>query len=104
MNLGPAEILVILVIALIVFGPKKLPEVGRQVGAAVRELRKMQDSVKSELDSVIRPALDEPPPRNETSQELPPLQEPDHTSLPAPPAPPSEPRDPGFEGPSESFS
>ena len=46
MNLGPAEILVILVVALLVFGPQRLPEVGRQVGGAMRELRKMQDSVK----------------------------------------------------------
>ena len=46
MNLGPAEILVILVVALLVFGPHKLPEIGRQVGGAIRELRKMQDSVK----------------------------------------------------------
>ena len=104
-TLGGQEIILILVIALIVFGPKKLPEVGRQVGAAVRELRKMQDSVKSELDSVMKPMLDQPAPQTESSQALlPPLQEPDHTSLPAPPAPPPEPRDPGFEGPTESFS
>lgn len=53
MNLGPAEILVILVVALVVFGPKRLPEVGRQVGKAVRELRKMQDAVKGELEHVM---------------------------------------------------
>jgi TatA/E family protein of Tat protein translocase len=53
MNLGPAEILVILVIALVVFGPKRLPEVGRQVGKAVRELLKMQDTVKGELEHVM---------------------------------------------------
>jgi Tat protein translocase TatB subunit len=53
MNLGPAEILVILVVALVVFGPKRLPEVGRQVGKAVRELRKMQDTVKGELEHVM---------------------------------------------------
>jgi Tat protein translocase TatB subunit len=53
MSLGPAEILVILVVALIVFGPKRLPEVGRQVGGAMRELRKMQDTVRSELSSVL---------------------------------------------------
>ena len=46
MNLGAPEILVILVVALLVFGPHKLPEIGRQVGGAMRELRKMQDSVK----------------------------------------------------------
>jgi len=53
MSLGPAEILVILVVALIVFGPKRLPEVGRQVGNAMRELRKMQHSVRSEIDSAL---------------------------------------------------
>src|SRR5919204_176636 len=49
MNLGPAEILVILVVALVVFGPKRLPEVGRQVGGALRELRKVQDTVRTEI-------------------------------------------------------
>jgi Tat protein translocase TatB subunit len=53
MNLGPAEILVILVVALVVFGPKRLPEVGRQVGGALREIRKVQDSVRSEISSVL---------------------------------------------------
>jgi TatA/E family protein of Tat protein translocase len=53
MNLGPAEIIVILVVALVVFGPRRLPEVGRQVGGALRELRKVQDSVRSEINSVI---------------------------------------------------
>lgn len=55
MSVGPAEILVILVVALVVFGPQRLPEVGRQVGAAVRELRKMQDAVRGELDMVLHP-------------------------------------------------
>jgi Sec-independent protein translocase protein TatA len=36
-----------------VFGPTKLPEVGRQVGGALREFRKVQDSVRSEIKSVI---------------------------------------------------
>ena len=54
MNLGAPEILVILVVALLVFGPHRLPEIGRQVGGAMRELRKMQDSVKSELHSVMQ--------------------------------------------------
>lgn len=58
MNLGPMEIVAILVVALIVFGPKRLPEVSRQVGAAIRELRKMQDTVRAEL----RDAMAEPTP------------------------------------------
>jgi sec-independent protein translocase protein TatA len=53
MSLGPAEILVVLVLALVVFGPKRLPEVGRQVGGALRELRKVQDTVQTEIRSVI---------------------------------------------------
>jgi sec-independent protein translocase protein TatA len=53
MSLGPAEILVVLVLALFVFGPKRLPEVGRQVGGALRELRKVQDTVQHEIRSVL---------------------------------------------------
>lgn len=55
MAVGPAEILVILIVGLLVFGPQRLPEVGRQVGAALRELRKMQDAVRGELDMVLHP-------------------------------------------------
>jgi sec-independent protein translocase protein TatA len=54
MNLGAPEILVILVVALLVFGPHRLPEIGRQVGGAMRELRKVQNSVKSEINAVMR--------------------------------------------------
>jgi len=38
-NVGPLELIVILVIALIVLGPKKLPEVGRSIGKGMREFR-----------------------------------------------------------------
>lgn len=55
MSVGPMEIMAILVVALVVFGPQRLPEVGRQVGAAVRELRRMQDTVRGELDMVLHP-------------------------------------------------
>lgn len=43
-------LIVILVIALIVFGPQKLPEIGRQIGSAMRELRKMTGDVQKALD------------------------------------------------------
>jgi sec-independent protein translocase protein TatA len=52
-SLGPAEILVILVIALLVFGPNRLPEVGRQVGRAVREFRQFQQTMKRDFDEVF---------------------------------------------------
>jgi sec-independent protein translocase protein TatA len=38
-NVGPMELIVILVIALIVLGPKKLPEVGRSIGKGMREFK-----------------------------------------------------------------
>jgi sec-independent protein translocase protein TatA len=38
-NIGPLEILVVLIIALIVFGPKRLPELGRSLGKGIREFR-----------------------------------------------------------------
>ncbi len=38
-NVGPLEIGIVLVIALIVFGPKRLPELGRSLGKGIREFR-----------------------------------------------------------------
>ena len=38
-NIGPLELIIVLVIALIVLGPKKLPEVGRSIGNGLREFR-----------------------------------------------------------------
>ena len=48
-NIGPEEIILILVIALIVFGPKRLPEIGRTVGKSLREFRKASDDIRQEL-------------------------------------------------------
>jgi sec-independent protein translocase protein TatA len=56
-NVGPTELMVILVLALIVFGPKRLPEIGRSIGKGLRELRKAQMDIKRE----IGPGLDESP-------------------------------------------
>ena len=46
-NVGPLELIVILAIALIVLGPKKLPEVGRSIGKGMREFK---DSLAGEND------------------------------------------------------
>jgi Tat protein translocase TatB subunit len=54
MNLGFPEMLFIFVIALLIFGPKKLPEIGRQVGKAISEFKRASDEFKSQLDSEIR--------------------------------------------------
>jgi TatA/E family protein of Tat protein translocase len=44
--LGTSELLVILVVALIIFGPRKLPELGRSLGRAVNQFREASDSLK----------------------------------------------------------
>ena len=66
-SLGPAEILVILVVALIVLGPKRLPEAGRQVGKAITEVRKWSQSFQDEIKSVVdidasKPTYSQPQP------------------------------------------
>ena len=52
-SLGPAEILVVLVIALLVFGPNKMPEIAKKVGKGFREFRRVQQHLKSELRDVV---------------------------------------------------
>jgi sec-independent protein translocase protein TatA len=53
-NIGPGELIIILVIALIVVGPGKLPDVGAALGKSIREFRKAASDVKdaTRLDPV----------------------------------------------------
>lgn len=55
-NIGPLEIIVVLVIVLIIFGPKRLPDLGRSLGRGMREFK---DSVtgKDSDDDEDRPEL-----------------------------------------------
>jgi Tat protein translocase TatB subunit len=53
-NIGFPELLIILALALLVFGPKKLPEVGRSIGRAVREFRRTSDEIKERIEEEIR--------------------------------------------------
>ena len=54
-NIGPLEIVVVLVIALVVFGPKRLPELGKSMGNGIREFRSTisgkDDEPKAEIES-----------------------------------------------------
>lgn len=52
-GMGTPEILVIMVVALIIFGPGKLPEIGAQVGKAVRDFRRMTKEMTAEFEDSI---------------------------------------------------
>jgi Tat protein translocase TatB subunit len=49
LNIGPQELILVLIVALVVVGPQKLPELGRTIGKAMREFRKIQDDVKDTI-------------------------------------------------------
>ncbi len=56
-NLGTGEILIILVLVLLFFGAKKIPELAQGLGKGMREFRKAARDVQDELE---KPAMDEP--------------------------------------------
>jgi len=53
-NIGFAELLIIVAIALIVFGPNKLPELARAFGKAVREFKKATEEIKESFEAETR--------------------------------------------------
>jgi sec-independent protein translocase protein TatA len=53
-SIGPLELVVVLAIALIVLGPKKLPEVGRSIGNGMREFKDSLSGVKPDPDDDIK--------------------------------------------------
>lgn len=68
MGPGGMEIFLILVVALVIFGPKKLPEMGRSLGKAIREFKsagtELQDELTKaadEIDKDIEPNIKPPP-------------------------------------------
>ena len=105
-SIGMPELIIILVIALIIFGPRKLPELGRSLGKSLSEFKRASNELKSTLEEEIR--LDEQRANLEASKAAsaaaaaapPPVQTPpadviaaapaDSTVIPpAPPAPPT---------------
>jgi TatA/E family protein of Tat protein translocase len=61
-DIGLQEMLVIGVLALLVFGPSKLPELGRMVGRALREFRRASDEFRSTVETNLHINDPDPPP------------------------------------------
>jgi sec-independent protein translocase protein TatB len=70
LNLGTGEVLVILVVALVVLGPDKLPGAARQAGRWIGELRRLSSGFQAELRDALQEPVDQtprpvPPPKDE---------------------------------------
>jgi TatA/E family protein of Tat protein translocase len=76
-SIGMPELIIIFVIALVIFGPRKLPELGRSLGKSLSEFKRASNELKSTLEEEIR--LDE----QRTT-----LESPKPTAAPQPPVSP----------------
>jgi Tat protein translocase TatB subunit len=59
LGIGPGELLLILIVALIVFGPRRLPEIGRNLGKMIREFREASEEITGQFRQEIEAASDE---------------------------------------------
>jgi len=94
-SLGPAEILVVLVIALLVFGPDKMPDMARQAGRAFREFRRVQQHLRSEIhgamgDLTSSDSAPTAPPGGDPAPTLPPKDTPGTIASTEPTVPPGD--------------
>ena len=65
-GIGAGELIIILIAGLVIFGPGKLPEVGRSLGKVLREFRKAQAAFSATLDEVSA----EPQPKTKPAQPI----------------------------------
>ncbi len=71
-GIGMQELLIVLVIALIILGPKKLPEMARTLGRAFAELQRATQDLRSSVDFDVEEGEDEEPEEEPAEDDLPP--------------------------------
>ncbi len=63
-NIGPQELFILFLIVLLIFGAKRIPEIGRSIGKGIQEFKKGMREVESELTTTDKPeekkAIEEP--------------------------------------------
>lgn len=65
MGIGMSELVLIAVVALIIFGPKRLPEVGRALGKGLREFKDATSGIKEEISKISEDETKEKPEKEE---------------------------------------
>jgi len=84
-SIGMPELIIILTIALIIFGPRKLPELGRSLGKSLGEFKRASNELRNTLDEEIRVEEQRnaeraaPPPRNAEDEQTPRSEKDDQT-------------------------
>jgi sec-independent protein translocase protein TatA len=68
-SVGMPELIIILVIALMVFGPRKLPELGRAVGQTMNEFRKGMNNIRDTVEEEARKEQQQKPAQNTADTE-----------------------------------
>src|SRR5204862_646721 len=83
-SLGMPELIIIFVIALIIFGPRKLPELGRSLGKSLAEFKRASNELKSTLEEEIRleeqQKVEAPKPPGQTASTAPSTQAAEHSA------------------------
>ena len=67
-SIGMPELMIIFVIALIIFGPRKLPELGRSMGKSLSEFKRASNDLRNTLDEEIRVEDKKPDPPTEAKR------------------------------------